>query len=458
MRKLYNSIAGQFVILTIGIVLSSQLLILAAFFVKTDERIQEQQIRMIVDRVATAYGIARTTSGAEREKLLGAASGPGMQFYIADLPLTQERFDIPDDNIALLPEILSGRPIFATDVEVSPLSMWDFWFAEHLSGCRAAAGQPHEGSACPQDYVSIPLDGKEWLNARVSPPLDELVILLPVILSAGLTLVGVLLVVTIIVNRITAPLQKLSLAAERLGQGEAVGHVEVEGPDELRSTTTAFNTMQERLRRFVEDRTKMLAAVSHDLRTPITSLRLRAEFIKDRELQSEMIKTLDDMNAMVDGCLAFAKHDIQEEKSETIDLVETLSDLSEQFPGVGLSTNLRAHGYHCRPVSLRRAIRNVLENAANYASGAHVTVDADADGVSIEVVDEGPGVPDEMLDEIFEPFFRVDEGRNTEAGNVGLGLSIARTIVHRHGGTIRATNMPTGLKMRIWLPGQANSP
>lgn len=457
MRKLYNSIAGQFVILTIGIVLLSQVVLLAAFFVKTDERIQEQQIRMIVDRVATAYGIARTTSGAEREKLLGAASGPGMQFYIADLPLTQERFDIPDDNIALLPEILSGRPIFATDVEVSPLSMWDFWFAENLSGCRAVVDQSHEGSACPQDYVSIPLDGTEWLNARVSPPVDELVILLPVILSAGLTLVGVLLVVTIVVNRITAPLQKLSLAAERLGQGEAVGHVEVEGPDELRFTTTAFNTMQERLSRFVEDRTKMLAAVSHDLRTPITSLRLRTEFIEDRELKSEMIKTLDDMTAMVDGCLAFAKHDIQEEKTETIDLVEALSGLAGEFPGVAFSTDLRAQNYLCRPVSLRRAVRNVLENAANYAGRARLTVDADVDGVSIEVVDEGPGVPDEMLEEIFEPFFRVDEGRNTEAGNVGLGLSIARTIVHRHGGTIRATNTLDGLKMRIWLPSQVNS-
>jgi signal transduction histidine kinase len=100
----------------------------------------------------------------------------------------------------------------------------------------------------------------------------------------------------------------------------------------------------------------------------------------------------------------------------------------------------------------------VLENAVNYGSRVHVTVDSDDDGVSIEIVDEGPGVPDEMLDDIFEPFFRVDEGRNTETGNVGLGLSIARTIVHKHGGTIRATNVLNGLKMRIWLPGQVNSP
>ena len=458
MIKIHNTIAGQFIVLIVGTVLLSQLIILAAFFVKTDKRIQEQQVRMIIEEVAAAYEIARATSGAERERLLWAAGGPDIRFYVADQPLTQDRFDISDDHIARMPKVLSGVSIFATDVAVSPLSIWGFWFAESIDDCFILQVQSDEAGACPIDYVSISLSENEWLNARVAPPLDELVILLPVILSAGLTLTGILLVVTIIVKRITAPLRKLSVAAERFGQGEAVGYVEVEGPDELRSTTTAFNIMQERLSRFVEDRTKMLAAVSHDLRTPITSLRLRAEFIKDPELKGEMIKTLKDMESMVEGCLAFAKQEVHEEKSEIIDLVETLSNLAGEYPGIAFLTNLRAHGYLCRPVSLRRAIRNVLENAAHYGSRARVTVDSDGDGVSIEIVDEGPGVPDEMLDDIFEPFFRVDEGRNTETGNVGLGLSIARTIVHKHGGTIRATNVPNGLKMRIWLPGQVNSP
>ena len=171
-----------------------------------------------------------------------------------------------------------------------------------------------------------------------------------------------------------------------------------------------------------------------------------------------MIKTLKDMESMVEGCLAFAKQEVQEEKSEIINLVETLSNLAGEYPGIAFSTSLGAHKYLCRPVSLRRAIRNVFENAVHYGTGARVTVDSDGHGVSIEIVDEGPGVPDGMLEDIFEPFFRVDEGRNTETGNVGLGLSIARTIVHKHGGTIRAANVPNGLKMRIWLPGQVNSP
>lgn len=459
MRKLQNTIAGQLMILIIGTVLLSQVVILVVFYVKTDERIQEQQVRMIIEEVAAAYEIGRTTSGAERERLIGATSDPDIRFSVDDLPLTQTRFDIPDDSIARMPGILSGRPIFATDNTVPFLSIWEFWFAERSEDCLVVEEQSHQGAACPIDYVSIQLNENEWLNARVSSPVDEMVILLPVILSAGLTLVGILLVVMIIVKRVTAPLRALSLAAERFGRGEAVGYVEVEGPDELRSTTTAFNTMQERLRRFVEDRTKMLAAVSHDLRTPITSLRLRAEFIKEPELKSEMIKTLEDMASMVEGCLAFAKQEVQEEESETIDLVETLSNLAREFPfpGVAFSTDLHAHRYLCRPVSLRRAIRNVLENAVNYGSRVRLTVESDDDGVSIEIVDEGPGVPDEMLDDIFEPFFRVDEARNTETGNVGLGLSIARTIVHKHGGTIGATNVLNGLKVRIWLPGQVNS-
>lgn len=459
MRKLHNTIAGQLMILIIGTVLLSQFIILAVFYVKTDERIQEQQIRMIIEEVATAYEIARTTSGAERERLIRATSDPDIRFYVDDLPLTQHRFDMPDDGIVRMPNILSAIPIFATDNTVPPSSIWEFWFAEKTEDCLLVEERSIEGSTCPIDYVSIPLNENEWLNARVLSPVDELVILLPVILSAGLTLLGILLIVTIIVKRITAPLRNLSLAAERFGRGEAVGYVEVKGPDELRSTTTAFNTMQERLSRFVEDRTKMLAAISHDLRTPITSLRLRAEFVKDPELKFEMIQTLADMASMVEGCLAFAKQDVQEEKSETIDLVESLSNLAREFPypAVTLSTNLHDHRYLCRPVSLRRAIRNVLENAVNYGSSAHLTIDSDDDGVVIEIVDEGPGIPAEMLDNIFEPFFRVDEARNTEAGNVGLGLSIARTIIHKHGGTIRATNVLNGLKLRIWLPGQVNS-
>ncbi|SDG23944.1 Signal transduction histidine kinase [Thalassobaculum litoreum DSM 18839] len=441
-------------ILIIGAVLFSQAIILVVFYIKTDEGIQEQQVRMVIEEIATAYEIGRTTSGSEREKLLRATSDPDIHFQVDDLPLTQNRFDIPHESVAHVPETLSGRPIFATDNTVSSLSIWEFWFAERIEDCLIAEKQSNQGGACPIDYVSIQLNEKEWLNARVLSPVDELVILLPVILSAILSLVGILLIVAIIVKRITAPLRKLSLAAERFGQGEAVGYVEVEGPDELRSTTIAFNTMQESISRFVEDRTKMLAAVSHDLRTPITSLRLRAEFIKDQELKSEMIQTLQDMGSMVEDCLVFAKREVQEEKSETVNLVETLSNLAREFPGVAFSTNLRAHRYLCRPVALRRAIRNVLENAVNYGSKVELSVESEDDGVAIEIVDEGPKVPDEMLDDIFEPFFRVNEGRNTETGNVGLGLSIARTIVHKHGGTIRATNVHNGLKMRIWLPGQ----
>ena len=457
MRKRHNTIAGQLMVVIIGTVLLSQVIILALFYVKTDKRIQEQQVRTIIEEVATAYAIGSTTSGAERERLMRATSDPDIRFDVDDLPLTQKEFDSPDDSVARMPGILYGKSIFATDNAVSLLNIWRFWFAERIEDCLVAEEKSNQGGACPVDYVSIRLNEGEWLNARVSSPVDELVILLPVVLYAGFTLVGILFVVTIIVGRITAPLRKLSLAAERLGQGEAVGHVEVEGPDELRSMTTAFNTMQERLSRFVEDRTMMLAAVSHDLRTPITSLRLRAEFIEDRELKSEMIMTLEDMESMVEDCLAFAKQEVRTEEGETIDLVETLSNLVREFPGVVFSTGLRDCRYLCRPVSLRRAVRNVIENAVNYGSRVLVTMDSDETGVSIEIVDEGPGVPDEMIESIFEPFFRVDEDRNTEAGSVGLGLSIARTIIHRHGGTIRAVNALTGLKVRMCLPGRPGS-
>ncbi len=196
----------------------------------------------------------------------------------------------------------------------------------------------------------------------------------------------------------------------------------------------------------------MLAAISHDLRTPITSLRLRTEFIEDKELQAKMVNTLEDMQTMVEACLAFSQQDVLEEETETIDIVETLKDLAEDSSHITFSSTIPSYEYPCRSVSLKRAIRNLLENAVKYGSKAHMSFEKPDNKILITIQDQGPGIPEEKQEEVFEPFIRLDKARNTESGSVGLGLSIARTIIHKHGGTITAQNTFPGLEMTVTLP------
>jgi len=275
-------------------------------------------------------------------------------------------------------------------------------------------------------------------------------------LSVGITAVVLSIVSIIAVRRIGRPLQRLTESAERIGRGEDVEPMPEEGADDIRRTASAFNRMQLRLRRFVEDRTRMIAAISHDLRTPITSLRLRAEFIEDPEIKDKMIATLDEMQAMTESTLTFAREEASLEKTRAIDLDALLEsicdDLSEMGSDVVFTEGTRIP-WRCRPDALRRALRNVIENAVRYGDRARVSISANSTSLDILVDDDGPGIPESEVERVFSPFVRLENSRNRETGGVGLGLSIARTIVRSHGGDIALANRPGGgLRATIHLP------
>jgi signal transduction histidine kinase len=218
----------------------------------------------------------------------------------------------------------------------------------------------------------------------------------------------------------------------------------------------AFNRMQERLRRFLDDRTRMLAAVSHDLRTPITSLRLRAEFVEDDETRARILATLDEMQAMVEATLAFAREEARSEPTRIVDLAalveSTAADLADLGAAIEVAPAERLP-YGCRPVALRRALRNLLENAVRYGERCHVRLEHDRSEVRIIIEDEGPGIPEDQQGRVFEPFVRLEESRSAETGGIGLGLAIARSIARAHGGDIRLQNLPgRGLRVSLSLP------
>ncbi len=264
------------------------------------------------------------------------------------------------------------------------------------------------------------------------------------------------------VRQLLVPVRTLAQAAERLGRDVAnAPDLPQTGPTELVTAAIAFNTMASRIRRFVEDRTFLITAIGHDLRTPITRLKLRAEYMEDDEQRLKMLADLDEMEAMVSATLAFGRDIAASEGITLIDLPSLLrtilDDVSDGLaePNDTLKYDGPDHlAIHARPLSLKRAIINLVNNALKYGDAALVSlIQKDAHTVQIDVEDKGPGIPASDTETVFEPFRRLETSRNRETGGSGLGLSIARNIVRAHGGDITLLNMPGGgLRARITLP------
>jgi signal transduction histidine kinase len=264
------------------------------------------------------------------------------------------------------------------------------------------------------------------------------------------------LIVIVMVRRITRPMAALAAAAERLGRGQVVPALAENGPLDIRQATRAFNRMRGRLQRFVQDRTRKLAAISHDLRTPITTLRLRAEFVEDEETRAKILETLDEMQRITEATLAFAREEAAAEDTRTVDLAALVDSVCADLADLGQDVTFggpERAPYACRPVSLKRAVRNLVENAVAYGERARVTLEQTAGSFRIVIEDDGPGIPEAEFERVFAPFVRLEESRSPETGGIGLGMAIARSIVRGHGGDITLMNRPEGgLRAVIHLP------
>jgi signal transduction histidine kinase len=308
--------------------------------------------------------------------------------------------------------------------------------------------------------LAVRLKDGTWLNTVFAKPTATAFWTTPTAVTLGLTALLLSAIAAFLIRGITRPMRQMADAAEALGRGEHVALAEC-GPDDVRQTAEAFNRMQERLQRFVEDRTRMLAAIGHDLRTPITSLRLRAEFVSDEETREKMLVTLDELRTMTEASLAFARAEAVAEETRAVDLTALVESLCDDLREIGQDV-VFAEGERacarCRPDALRRAVRNLIENAVRYGGRARVSVTESAQTIEIRVEDDGPGIPAEAIEQVFAPFYRLESSRNRETGGVGLGLAIARTIARRHGGDVTLANRPGGLTASVSLPAPRRAP
>ena len=276
------------------------------------------------------------------------------------------------------------------------------------------------------------------------------------LLSIGLLLAAVIVVSLIAVRWATRPLKTLADAADELGRNINRPPLAETGPTEVASAARAFNTMQSRLAAWLRERTQVLAAMSHDLKTPITRLRLRAELLEDAQLRTKFENDLREMEAMVASALDFLRGMDNGEVVRPVDVHALLESLQADLQETGGVVTIEGHAaspYPGRPQALKRCLANLLENAIKYGGTAKVVIDDNAERLQISILDEGPGLPPDQLEKVFEPFYRVEGSRNRDTGGTGLGLAIAKNVVELHGGRITLSNRSEGgLAAMLSLP------
>ncbi|MBV8917412.1 ATP-binding protein [Bradyrhizobium sp.] len=306
--------------------------------------------------------------------------------------------------------------------------------------------------------IEIALRDGKWLavttsDFKLEPPLPAGV---GWMLLFGPLLLLVSLMSLWMARRLARPISAFATAAERFGMGAEAVPLPERGPREVRTAIRAFNRMQERLRRFIDDRTQMVAAMSHDLKTPLTRLRLRAELIRNEAQRRKMLTDMDAMTAMIESTLAFVRDDTKREAPLLVDLGALVESACENAMDTGGRIEVTAKqgvNITCRPIAISRAVANLIDNAIKYGGCARVRLDCDGERAIVTIDDDGPGIPEDEREKVFAPFYRLEGSRNRDTGGVGLGLAVARTAAREHGGDVTLDSAASGgLRARLELP------
>jgi signal transduction histidine kinase len=457
-RLLPKSLFGQtLLILLAGLVVSH---LIGAWIYATD---RENAVRA-VGGLALAQRIANLTQLVEdapaewRDRIVAASSDPTFRVTLSAEP---PNFAAANDQTSVsqviekfLADQLPKRTAQQIRVAIAGTSAPPLAFMHDHP--MAMAPMIHAMGAWRGLDASIQLADGQWLSFATALPDAGPAVSRQFILSMAVMAVIILAVSIWAVRRVTAPLGGIAAAAERLGRDVGAPPLAVLGTVEMRRAARAFNEMQGRLRRIIENRTRMLAAISHDLRTPLTLLRLRAEGVENVEEREKMLATIADMNGMIEATLAFARDEAMAEPRRSTDLTALLASIVDDMADAGMPVTMTPASpviYDCRPAALKRAITNLIDNAVKYGKVARVSIRSAPRTVEIIVEDDGPGIPEDELVRVFQPFYRLEESRSRETGGIGLGLAIVPSIVEAHGGELTLANRSEGgLRAAILLP------
>ncbi len=460
-RFLPKSLAGQTILVLLAGLTVSHLLSIAIYSSDRAEVLMLAGDQQMAHRIAEISRLLQETPPDWRQRIVHATNSPSLRATLTPESELVRPIDEEWRSTLIrrfLAQLVDAEPtdVIVQWLEVSKASQHPVastpaaWMHSHMA--QMMMGEPPEHAL----KASIRLDDGQWVNFATTFPESEHFWSSQAIVSTALMTIAVALLSLWVVRRMTRPLRALANASESLGRDVKSPPLEETGPVEVRQAVRAFNEMQRRLRRLIENRTRMLAAISHDLKTPITLLRLRAEYIEDAEEKHKTLATLAEMESMIGSTLAFAREDAEQEEPRVVDLPSLVESICDDLADAGHSVEFEeapAVKYPCRPLALKRAVSNVIDNAIKYAGNARVKVSSDASAVEIVVDDDGPGIPEAELNEVFAPFYRLERSRSRETGGAGLGLSLARTVAHAHGGEITLVNrLEGGLRAIIHLP------
>lgn len=447
MRVAPRSLLGQLALLILAAFIAAQAL---SFWLFADERgaaIRAAQRAETLERAMAVASAINAAPIASRDNILAAVNSRMARFSFETAPLVAA--DRADAALGI-----SEVGLRATEVTISPHDGQPVnppaalvWLHDRM---RAAGVTPVELQ------ISVPLADGDWLNvsAQFQRPGIQAP---PAVLGAMLvSLVLLMAALWVGLGRITRPLRLLAQAADSFGIDAPAPELPRYGPREVRMLADALSRMHARLTEVVGDRTRMLAALGHDLRSPITALRVRAEMVEDDETRERMVATLDEMQDMVESTLAYARGVSTDQPMERTDLgalvTELAAELSEAAPPITVE-NSSPVLVALRRTAMRRALRNLMENAQRYGGNVHVVVQQ-RDGIAqVSIADQGPGIPEKELEAVFNPFTRLETSRSRETGGIGLGLPIARAIFRAHGGDVTLSNRSAGgLNARVTMP------
>lgn len=475
-----DTLVGRTVLVVLAGVVLSNLVGVAVYTGERLDLLATTRGRLLAQGLAEVSDLVVKTSPEERPHLVRSLRIPGMRLRWSEQALVatdgadwrtrairgalEAEMDVSDGRLRLdFRTLRPGERLFRSDAGGGePLSRGPGPRLGMRPGSGPGVGFGAGRHALPENVEievlvgSLALADGTWLN--FATPFADLK---PFWSSRSFPIIVITTLITLAVAvwavwRASRPLTVLARAAHRLGLDIGAPPLAVAGPREVRTASRAFNEMQRRLQRFIRDRTQMLAAVSHDLRTPITRMRLRAEFVEDEEQRVKMLDDLDEMETMIAATLSFAGHDPAGETAVKLNVAALLQTIAADAADAGHDVTYEGGGrleLAGRPAALKRAFANLVDNAVTYGGSARVSAVEAAGAVVVTVEDQGPGIPEAERERVFEPFYRLEGSRSRATGGVGLGLAIVRAAVRAHGGEIALLEGPRGgLRAVVTLP------
>ncbi len=415
-----------------------------------------------VNRITSLIGILEQAPVRLHQEIINATASTDLMLSLDRLPKVSRTENAPDEMRDLIEHIQSTNV-----AEVRLHSSRNERIFVDMSTMRQAMMSHHmRKNAQPGEmrYVvsltgSIQLLSGRWLN--FSSAVNEAVTQWSWSVLGGLMIVIITTFVASIwtINRTLRPVSRLTEAAKRIGIEKDFSPIETQGPSDLIPAFNAFNDMQSQLSSYIEDRTKLIAAISHDLRTPLTSLRLRLEFMEQGEDKQQVLNTLTMMEKMLNATMAFARQNAEIEEKQHIDLDSLLESIIDEYADKGIeisySDKLAIQGY-LPPISLRRMLENLINNSVQYAgeqAKISISVQRAEQQLFIAIFDTGCGIDTDKYAEVLKPFVRLDSARDIATSNVGLGLSITQSLIQNYGGSlVLSENKPSGLVATLNFP------